>query len=95
MATDYRELARDGQPFAYQGLTFHELARQEYMGNNCVLAVGTVVGHQVDTNYLWLEKEEVDEPLIILLRPDELASLAWLASGALWSHLEAGLRADG
>lgn len=92
MATNYRELARDGQPFKFADFEFRELQRQEYTGNGCVFAVGLVDGAGVDAYYLWLEKDEFPDPTILLLRPDELASIAWLASGALWSHLEAELR---
>lgn len=69
-----------------QGYELYELARQEYGGNNCVFAVGLVDGHEVDTHYLWIEKDG-EHPTILLLRPDELAAIAWLCSGTLWSHL--------
>lgn len=71
------------------GLTFTEFIRQDYCGNNCVISAGFVKGHnkpKVDTCYLRLEKDNV-EPTVLLLRPDELQSIAWVASGAIWSHL--------
>jgi hypothetical protein len=70
-------------------LVYTELIRQEYAGNGCIFSSGFVEGDDKpdeDTMYLKLEKDGV-EPTILLLRPDELQSLAWCASGALWSHL--------
>jgi hypothetical protein len=98
MATSlYHTLTENGgKSFSYAGFEFRELQRQEYTGNNCIFAVGIVEGFPPDAYYLWIEKGDIADPTILLLRPDELASLAWLASGALWSHLEAELRgADG
>jgi hypothetical protein len=71
------------------GLIFTELIRQDYCGNNCVISAGFVKGKnkpKVDTCYLRLEKNNV-ETVVLLLRPDELQSIAWVASGAIWSHL--------
>ncbi len=71
------------------GLTFHELIRQDYCGNKCVISAGFVKGRnkpKVDTCYLRLEKDKV-VPTVLLLRPDELQSIAWVASGAVWTHL--------
>jgi hypothetical protein len=73
------------------GLTYTEVIRQEYGGNNCVISAGFVAGEnkpEVDTCYLRLEKDGV-EPTVLLLRPDEIQSIAWVASGAVWSHLMA------
>jgi hypothetical protein len=58
------------------GLTFTEIIRQEYGGNNCVVSAGFVEGEnkpEVDTCYLRLEKDGV-EPTVLLLRPDEIQS---------------------
>ena len=74
MATNYRELARDGQPFKFADFEFRELQRQEYTGNGCVFAVGLVDGAGVDAYYLWLEKDEFPDPTILLLRPDEVVN---------------------
>lgn len=65
-------------------LEFTELLRQEYSENNCVFSAGFLSGHDVDTMYIRMEKDGL-EPTIILLRPDEMACIAWLASGVLWS----------
>ena len=65
-------------------LEYIEVLRQEQSGNNCIFSAGFVDGHEVDTMYMRLEKDNV-EPTIILLRPDEMASIAWLAAGVLWS----------
>lgn len=66
--------------------TYTELIKQEYAGNGCKFSAGHVEGHPIDTIYLRLEKEGV-EPTLILLRPDEAVSLAWLLNGAVWSKL--------
>lgn len=71
------------------GLKFEELIRQEYGGNNCVISGGFVEGDNkpvVDTCYLKLEKDGV-EPTLLLLRPDEMQAIAWVAIGVNWSHL--------
>jgi len=61
-----------------------ELIAQAYTGNGCKISAGTVEGHPVDTVYLRLEKDG-EEATTLLLRPDELAAIAWCASGVLWS----------
>lgn len=63
--------------------TLLELLSQPYQ--NCVFSGGFVEGHPVDTLYLRLAREG-EEPTTLLLRPDEMAALAWCASGALWSE---------
>lgn len=71
------------------GLTFKETIRQEYGGNNCIIRGGYVEGNNkppVDTIFLRLEKDGV-EPTTLLLRPDEIQAIAWVASGVIWSHL--------
>ena len=71
------------------GLEFREIIRQEYGGNNCVIRAGFVEGEnkpEVDTTFLRLEKDGV-EPTTLLLRPDEMQIIAWLAAGVVWSHL--------
>jgi len=65
-------------------LHYQEVLRQEQSKNNCIFSAGFVEGHEVDTMYIRLEKDG-EEPTIILLRPDEMASIAWLATGVLWS----------
>lgn len=66
------------------GLKFRELIRQEYGGNGCVFSAGQVEGHPVDTLYLrWLKDDE--DGGMLLLRPDEVAAIAWCCTGALWS----------
>jgi len=66
-------------------LQYHETIRQEYGGNNCVFSAGFVYGHPVDTLYIKMEKDG-DKPTYWLFRPDEMACIAWLANGVLWSH---------
>jgi hypothetical protein len=68
----------------YLQLKLTELGRQEYAGNNAVFSAGLVEGHPIDTVYLRLERDG-EEPTTILLRPDEMAAIAWLCSGVLWS----------
>lgn len=84
-STQHREWEIDG-------LKFTELCRQEYSTNNCVFAAGSVEGHPVDTMYFSMEKD--GEPVtFILLRPDELTAIAWVAMGAVWSGQIAALPA--
>ena len=67
--------------------TFRELIRQEYTGNNCVFSGGTVTGapHPDDSYYLRWSKDG-EEPTMLLLRPDEVAAIAWICAGLLWSE---------
>ena len=81
----------DAQGAVYQdnGLTFTEIIRQEYRGNNCIISGGFVEGKdkpKVDIVYLKLEKDNV-EPTVLLLRPDEIQIIGWVASGVVWSYL--------
>ena len=64
------------------GLKFTEVVCQEY--SNCKFSAGFVEGHPVDTVYLQAEKDGV-VTTDLLLRPDELATIAWVATGVLWS----------
>ena len=61
--------------------TFTELIRQEY--TNCCFSAGMVEGDPVDT--LYLKWQRGDEYNMLLLRPDEMAAIAWCATGVLWS----------
>jgi len=63
-------------------LTFTEVICQEYQ--NCKFSAGHVDGHPVDTLFLQAEKDgRVTTKL--LLRPDEMAAIAWISTGAMWS----------
>jgi hypothetical protein len=73
-----------------EDLVYEEICAQPYTGNNCKISTGFVKGHPIDTMYLRLEKDDL-EPTVLLLRPDEVAAIAWCATGALWSKLEAEL----
>lgn len=68
-------------------ITYHEAVAQEY--TNCKISTGFVEGHPIDTMYLRLERDTDGEtgPLMLLLRPDEMAAIAYCAAGVLWSHL--------
>lgn len=66
--------------------TYTEHLRQVYAGGDVVFSVGYVEGHPVDTLYLRLARAG-EEPTTWLLTRDEMASIAWLASGILWSEL--------
>jgi hypothetical protein len=74
---------RDGE------LEFTELIRQEYA--NCCFSAGMVDGHPLDTLYLQAEKDGVITTQL-LLRPDEMAAIAWIASGVLWSVTIGGVK---
>lgn len=74
----------DDVKWTTDGLTFTEVIRQPY--SNCVFSAGIVDGHPVDTMYLrWVRDGENGG--MLLLRPDEMAALAWCASGVLWTGL--------
>ena len=64
-------------------LKFEEVTKQEY--KNCSFSTGFVKNHPVDTMYLKLERPP-EKPIVIVLRPDEMAAIAWVTSGTLWSH---------
>lgn len=66
-------------------LVFTEYLSQIYEHNNCVFSAGMVDGHPVDTMYLRWQKDG-DDGMILLLRPDEMAAIGWLANGVLFSH---------
>ncbi len=68
-------------------VTFTERIRQEY--TNCYFSAGTVEGHPIDTLYIKFTKE--GRETFWLLRPDEMAAVAWCATGVLWSDALAKL----
>lgn len=68
------------------GLIFTELSAQTYGDNNCKFSTGAVEGHPIDTLYLAWGKDG-DEGGMLLLTPDELAAIAYVAGGTVWSHL--------
>ena len=61
---------------------YREVISQDY--SNCAFSAGFVEGHPVDTMYVRLMKDGA-VTTHLLLRPDEVAALAWIASGLLWS----------
>lgn len=65
------------------GYTYKELIRQPYL--NMVVSAGSVAGHAVDTVYLKLERNGVED-LLLLMRRDEAVAIAWCLLGTLWSH---------
>lgn len=69
-------------------MQLQEVSRQEYAGNGAVFSAGFVDGHPVDTMYIRLQRPGEDE-VCIALRPDEMAIVANLATGVLWSWLVA------
>ena len=76
--------------FEFAGFEMFETGRQEHSGNNCIFAAGHIsektANPPFDTLYLVAQKDGV-EPTIILLRHDEMATLAWLTTGAIYSVL--------
>lgn len=66
------------------GLTFTELIDQPY--DNCVFAGGAIEGHEVDTVYLRWERDDGTGGML-MLRPDEMAAIARICGGVLWSVL--------
>ncbi len=76
------------------GLLYTELIKQTYGDNNCKFSAGSVEGHPIDTVYLAWAKDG-DDGGCLLLTPDELAAISWVANGAVWSHLlQVRLEAD-
>lgn len=69
-----------------EGIEYTETIRQEYTGNNCIFSGGSIKGHKYDTVYLKFEKDGRD-PFTVLMTPDEMAGIAWIASGVCWSEL--------
>ena len=56
--------------------------RVEY--EDAVIDTGLVEGIEPDNYYLCIRREG-DEPLMLLLRKDEMMSITWLCNGAIWS----------
>lgn len=75
-----------GDTWEANGLTYTEIICQEYGLNNCKFSAGWVEGHPVDTVYLMWERDG-DPGATLLLRPDELAAIAWVANGMVWKTL--------
>jgi len=83
------ESIEDAFVWKEDGLEFKEIIRQEYSGNDCIVRGGYVEGKNkppVDTIFLRLEKRGTS-PTTLLLRPDEMQAIAWVASGTIWSYL--------
>ena len=74
----------DSISWKQDGLDFVELICQKY--SNCKFSAGLVYGHPADTMYLQAEKDgEITTQL--LLRPDEMAAIAYVAAGMGWVAL--------
>ena len=68
------------------GLHYIEVIKQEY--EDISISSGFVEGHPIDTMYLRLERDhKPEDEIFVLLRPDEIAAIAWCANGVLWSEL--------
>lgn len=63
---------------------FTEIICQEYQ--NCKFSAGKVEGHLVDNLYFQAEKDGIITTQL-LLRPDEMAAIAWVTTGVLWPLL--------
>ena len=72
----------DNNVLEQKGIKFQEVIKQEY--SNCKFSTGFIEGHPVDTMYLRAEKDGVITTQL-LLRPDEMAAIAWCCTGALWT----------
>lgn len=70
--------------WTHNGLSFRELVRQSY--ENSAISAGTVEGAGVDTVYFRWQKDS-DEGGMLLLRPDEVAAISYVASAVTWSWL--------
>ena len=70
-----------------QPVTLEKVAEQPY--SDAVFRAGLVKGHEIDTVYFEVEREDRPE-LTMLLRTDEALALIWVLTGALWSeHINA------
>jgi len=63
-------------------MSFSESVRQNYA--NSAFSAGFVTGAGNDTMYLRWQKDN-DTGGMLLLRPDEVAAIAYVMSGVLWS----------
>lgn len=61
---------------------FIEVIRQQY--EDLTFCAGRVVGHPVDTMFVAYGRTP-ETYSALLLRPDEMAALAWVATGALYN----------
>jgi hypothetical protein len=87
-----------GKEWTEDGFCFREVIRQEYPANHCIFSTGFVSGHSKnsifrdDTMYLRFERDDVrldeegNKPFWFFMRPDEMAAIAWVATGILWSN---------
>jgi len=66
------------------GLHFIEIISQRYRENNCKFSAGVVQGHAIDTVYLRWGKDG-DEGGMLMLRPDEMAAIAYICAGMLYA----------
>lgn len=74
------------QTFYVDGYECEEMIRQVYGGNNCVFSAGVIHDHPEEHVYLKWQKDG-DDGSTLLLKKDELAAIAWIATGTLWSVL--------
>lgn len=72
-----------GKVWTDGGITYSEVIYQEY--SNCKFSAGMIEGHPIDTMYLRAEKDGAVTTQL-LLRPDEMAAIGWLATGSLWTN---------
>lgn len=69
---------------------YTEVCKQKYAGNNCKFSSGFVTGNpnSEDIMYLQIEKDFPSgqhRKTTFHFRPDEMAAIAHIASGVLWS----------
>ena len=66
-----------------QPITLEKVVEQPY--KDASFRAGLVQGHEVDTIYFEIDRDERPQ-LTMLLRSDEALALIWVLSGALWSE---------
>ena len=64
-------------------MKFTEIVSQPY--SNCKFSAGYVEGDPIDNLYIQAQKNGKVTTQIIM-RPDEMAAIAWVATGILWSY---------
>jgi hypothetical protein len=92
----YDPTAAREEEWTIDGMTYHELIVQPY--RNMAISAGEILdgvmeGHERNTVYLRLERDDGEETFL-RLTDDELAAIAWVCNGVLWSRLDGRANSD-
>jgi len=61
-----------------------EMTKRPY--RNGSFSAGLAQGAEPDTVHFRLQRDGGEDPLTVLLRPDEMQAPVWVITGAPWSH---------